>query len=154
MARSLADRFWSKVAIGVPDECWEWTGGRHAKGYGCFRIGQKYFRSSRISWQLHTGVPPGAFGVLHKCDNPACCNPAHLFLGTQADNVKDMTAKGRRVDHLGEKHGRAKLDDSTVLEIRARLERNERTSDLALCFGVSDSTISGIKTGSTWRHLL
>ena len=148
-----AKRFWTKVNTGDDDECWEWNSTRHKKGYGVFLWNRKRARASRVAWQMTHGPIPSGMGVLHTCDNPPCCNPAHLFLGTQAANVQDMTKKGRRVDHLGEAHGRAILTERKVRDIRAALNAGQSTTNIAKAFGVSLSTISGIKTRATWKHL-
>lgn len=105
------DLFWSKVQRGSVDECWPWTAGlKH--GYGCFKIDRGSFKSSRIARFLATGInPPDC--VLHKCDNPPCCNPSHLFDGTLQDNVADMMAKGRNAsgDCLRHPESRRRGDD-------------------------------------------
>lgn len=89
-------RFWTKVNIKNIEDCWEWNAFKTKKfGYGAFRLNGRMHNAHRISWLLSRGEIPAGICVLHKCDNPPCVNPAHLFLGTQADNVKDCKAKGR-----------------------------------------------------------
>ena len=150
-----AERFWRNVRNGGADECWPWKLAPLRHGYGTFTTKQprEYFRPSRFAWTTKNGPIPEGLNVLHSCDNPPCCNPNHLFLGTQLDNVKDMTAKGRRVDHMGEAHGRAKLTNAEVTEIRRRARAGETVVSLASAFGMGTSTISAIKNGSAWRHL-
>ena len=94
--RPLSERFWEKVAIGEPDECWEWEAYRQENGYGTIKKNRKDIGAHRVSWELENGreVPDGMV-VMHSCDNPSCVNPAHLSVGTQADNLADCKAKGR-----------------------------------------------------------
>jgi len=95
----LNDRFWAKVdkasGLGPQGTCWEWQASLNSDGYGNIGIEQMTDRAHRLSWRLHYGPIPDGLSVLHKCDNPPCVRPDHLFLGTQADNVHDMQAKGR-----------------------------------------------------------
>jgi hypothetical protein len=95
----LLERFWSKVGKGSAASCWEWTGARIPQGYGSLGTRERsQIGAHRISWSIHNGpIPPGMF-VLHRCDNPPCVNPAHLFLGTQLDNMRDKLQKGRQGD--------------------------------------------------------
>lgn len=92
-------RFWAKVDKRGPDECWEWTAARHDRGgYGLINIGGRVARANRIALEQKLGRPLGpSMKARHSCDNPPCCNPAHLLEGTQADNVADMHSRGRRV---------------------------------------------------------
>jgi hypothetical protein len=89
---STLQRFWAKVAVGPG--CWEWTAGTQY-GYGRFVLGGRTFKAHRLSYEISVGVIPDGLKVLHHCDNPPCVNPAHLFVGTHADNVRDREAKGR-----------------------------------------------------------
>lgn len=106
----LEVRFWAKVRKGAPDECWQWLGAKSALGYGSIIAGSRYTGDSgprhahRVSWELTNGpIPPGegyhGTCVCHRCDNPSCVNPAHLFLGSQLDNIADRHAKGRSARH-------------------------------------------------------
>ena len=105
-------------------------------------------RTHRVMWEIVFGPIPDGFHVLHSCDNPPCANPAHLWLGTQTDNMADMVKKNRQRPCRGEKHGRAKVTLSDVESIRfdSRLLR-----EIAAEFGVSQATVSKIKNGQLWR---
>lgn len=132
-------RFWSKVDVGFPAECWPWRAQINENGYGVFQGGKAH----RTAFQILKGPIPDGEVVCHRCDNPVCCNPDHLFAGTQLDNVRDMIAKGRNRNALGERHHRAKLTDKQVAEIRAS---DATGAQLAKLYGVAQSTISGIRS--------
>lgn len=95
------DRFWDRVMPMMDDQgCWEWVGRRSRKGYGTFEVGNRQVMATHFSWELHNGPKPPELQVLHRCDNPSCVNPAHLFLGTNQDNVRDREEKGRNKIHI------------------------------------------------------
>lgn len=97
------DRFWSKVDRQSPDECWPWTAGMRTRGYGQFKAARRNIIAPRLAFFLQRGIDPFPLDICHACDNPPCCNPSHLFAGTQDQNNKDMTAKGRSA--RGDKSG-------------------------------------------------
>jgi hypothetical protein len=142
---------WERVDVRGPDECWPWTAGRNHQGYGRMRVFYRAIAAHRLAFMVSTGSDPGDLAVLHTCDNPPCCNPAHLFLGTLADNNRDRAAKGRSC--RGEEQKDAKLTADAVRAIRARSRAGEQGKDLAADFGVSRSAISLILRGRTWRHV-
>lgn len=137
------ERFMRHVSI--TNSCWLWTGQINRDGYGVFSPGNK--RAHRMSYQLFNGPVDTNFFVLHKCDVRNCVNPAHLFLGTAADNVRDKILKNRSNNIRGEKVKGSKLTEKQVLEIR---NANEDWIILATRYGVSVWTINNIKTHKTW----
>jgi len=151
--RPLEERFWEKVDKRNPDQCWEWTGARDQQGYGSIR---PFRKASRASWVIHFGSIPDGMYICHRCDNPSCVNPSHLFLGTNADNLRDMRAKGRAYNPgtPGEKNVSAKLTEIEVTEIRSRYANGEGShSQLAAHYGVSSSLIGQIIKRQIWKHI-
>lgn len=146
------ERFWS--AVEKSDDCWTWKRAlNHVRGgYGCFNAGgRKMIGAHRFSWTLHYGPIPEGLFVLHRCDNPPCVRPDHLFLGTHAENMADMEAKGRRP--VGERAYQAKLTDADVVAIRNAADAGERHADIAKRYGTGRSHISQIAGGTTWTHI-
>ena len=147
-------RFWTKIKIGSAGQCWLWTAGTNGN-YGQFRMPSCKLGAHRVAWATIHGQIPAGLEVLHTCDTPLCCNPAHLFLGTQPDNVKDMDVKGRRSNAnraCGDHHGNAKLMDEQVLEILRRFNAGEPATCIAPDFGVHHSTVREIVNGERWKH--
>lgn len=154
--RPLAARFWAKVEILGTDECWPWLASRDRHGYGHIGLGGREGGTGyapRVSWELHNGPIPEGLWVLHRCDNPACVNPAHLFLGTPKDNTADMMVKGRANRARGEDSGGAHFTAEQVVEIRATHARGRSMRALARQHGVSHSTISAMVHLRTWSHV-
>lgn len=98
-------RLWMSIDVGSPEACWEFSGSKNTRGYGSFRVGGKNILAHRLAWQVEMGDIPDGFWVLHRCDNPPCCNPGHLFLGKVTANSRDMIAKGRDRHPTGREHG-------------------------------------------------
>lgn len=143
--------FWSSA--GAPDACWEWTGTRGAGGYGMIWLRQRVVLAHRVAWELtHGPIPDGLF-VCHHCDNRPCINPAHLFLGTSADNTADRHAKGRSRAALGEANGNAKLTPEDVRAIRTAFESGVSQGALGRQYGLWQTTVSDIVRGKTWKHV-
>ena len=154
MRRTLEERFWAKVNKNGPGGCWDWTGCKAGRGYGYFYAGKKMKYAHRTSWELHNGPIPKGLCVLHKCDRPACVNPSCLFLGTQADNMKDKAEKGRQ--YKGSGHWNSKLNESQAALIKNFFARHSGFGSgafLARWFGVEQKAISNIKRGINWNHL-
>lgn len=172
-------RFWGKVAKADGDACWLWLGSKNGDGYGNFFFGGKTDRAHRVAYALTVG-PPGDLQVLHRCDNPACVRPSHLFLGTHSDNMKDAADKGRLNGNLGYRHSaqiRAKIsvalsgkEKSARAKVAIRAVKREASpldlEKVALMkqlrglgwafralgrkFGVSAATAFNVCNGRTW----
>lgn len=136
--------------------CWLWRGATH-NGYG--RLTRRVdgrslsLKAHRFAYAVFTAPIPDGMSVLHRCDNPRCCNPAHLFLGTQRENVHDMETKGRARHPTGRAHGSAKLTDDDVLAILRLVKRGVRQNAVAAAYGVTPTCINAIVKGRSWRHL-
>lgn len=181
-SKPIEQRFWKRVNKAGPimphmtTPCWVWTGSTNGKGYGHIGVGKnKLTLVHRLSYTLHLGAIPEGMFVCHKCDNPQCVRPDHLFIGTVKDNVADMISKGRQVltkgpgwkkgnknyllvDHKkGESHPSSKLTESDVVEVRSRWSNRHVTKvtqqQLANEKGVSRSAISEILRGRNWKHI-
>lgn len=152
--KSLRERFWSKVALGTGDMCWIWVARCQQGGYGQFRMHGRIVAAHRVAYELAVGPIPAGLCVCHRCDNPSCVNPAHLFLGTQKENLADMVMKGREVRSRGERHGKAILTEKQVHEIRARCTgRLGEKTEIAREYGVNRHAISDIYHRKKWRHI-
>lgn len=167
LAVDMYHRFWSKVS--KTQSCWVWTASKNADGYGSFAISRVTHRAHRVAWILTNGEIPDGLQVLHRCDNPSCVNPDHLFLGTVRDNSRDMITKGRqwyqkdpvrarraRIRNLprycGEANPAAKLTREAAEEIRRLHGQGGQTkAGLARQFGVSESCVRFILKGETWK---
>ena len=151
-SQTVEERFWSKVDICGEDECWPWIASTR-RGYGQFWLHNTQLPAHRVAWEIGMG-DPGGFLVCHHCDNPLCCNPAHLFLGTPLDNTQDMLGKGRGALQHGEHNPQSKLTEEDVHEIRRLCQVGEYThQEIGEMFSVARSTISQVATGLNWGWL-
>lgn len=149
------ERFWNRVSkVPHPKGCWEWTAGLHSFGYGLVELqvdGYRLSGSHRVSWYYHYHIIPSQW-VLHKCDNPKCVNPDHLFEGTHEDNMRDMTSKGR--GNIGSAHGLARLNESMVRTIREQYAQGGCSyRSLGEQYNVSAGTIRFVVQRKTWKHV-
>lgn len=132
--------------------CWLWTGALASNGYGNYRIGRTQ-RAHRVSWALHNGPITDGLHVLHHCDNRACVNPAHLYLGRDADNNADMMKRDRHHKLRGSQQAAAKLNEDDVLTIKRALAGGVGAASLARRYGVTTTAVCHIKNGVTWAWL-
>ena len=148
---TVEDRFWAKVGVHGPDECWPWKGCINKRwGYGTFRYKRKDELAHRVLWMINVGPIPYGMKICHHCDNPPCCNPVHLFLGTHQDNMSDMVKKGRQPVNKGEKNPHSKLTETDVLNIRSS---NLSPKELSSLYGINHKHAQRIKSGEYWGHL-
>jgi hypothetical protein len=149
-AARLVREFWAKVNKSAPNGCWLWTGAVNTTGYGMVSgAGMKNIVAHRFAWKLLKGEIPAGLRALHHCDTPRCCNPEHIFLGTQKDNTADAMAKGRTTKGRTLPH----LNAQAVLEIRRRRQEGERYSVLSAHYGVSIDSVYRAASGKTYGHL-
>jgi hypothetical protein len=155
--KSLRSNLWNKFKI--INGCWIWIRERDKDGYGeisVHGIKRQKLKAHRVSWEVFKGPIPLGLNVLHKCDNPPCINPDHLFLGTQKDNIQDMITKGRKVivpGLKGEANPTSKLKSEQVKKIKSMLAQGIVAGVIAKEFGVARSTISMINIGRLWRDI-
>lgn len=138
------------VVPGTGDECFKWIGSVNTSGYGRIQIDGQRVLAHRAAYIVFKGEIPEGMKVLHRCDNPRCTNPEHLFLGTQLENIADMMQKNRQYDRTGSKHGKAKLTESDVLAIRADTRSHK---EIANDYGIVVGYVGNIKRRLTWKHI-
>lgn len=150
--KHIAAHFWAQVTVLGPNDCWEWQGHRNRKGYGQLWFIDQTIAAHRVTWILTHGFIPDGLWVLHKCDNPSCVNPNHLFLGTNDDNVADKLTKKRQP--YGTRIPLAKLNEQQVVEARKRFaEGGISMAALARTYGVSSMSMRNVIYRATWRHV-
>jgi hypothetical protein len=175
-------RFWEKVRVGAADECWEWIASKTPLGYGRFGVGGgRWSHAHRVAWELSSGTIPDGLLVCHRCDNPPCCNPAHLFLGTHVENMADCGAKGRHASGgthgtkthperiargprhgsvtrpgslpRGDSHPGARLRAWQIPYMRFLAESGVSQEDIGRAYGVSRSHAASVVRGKRWVWL-
>lgn len=167
----IRDRILGGIAVDEKTGCWNWTRAHTTYGYGVIRLLKKNIGAHRVSYAQFIGEIPLGMFVCHRCDNPSCVNPEHLFLGTTSDNMRDSSSKGRHKHQkhpevsifnkkgplpwraYGEGHGMATLDTKTVLKIKSLCDSGMPACKVARIFGRASSTVKRIRSGTTWKHL-
>jgi hypothetical protein len=141
----------------MTEDCWLWSGAKDGGGYGMISIGGRMFKTHRLVWEIANGTIPKGLQVCHSCDNPSCCNPDHLFLGTHRDNMQDKVRKGRPNGGggwekiRGEGNGSAKLTQSQIDEMRILHSQGISERKLATKFGISKSQAHRIIARQSWK---
>lgn len=150
--RGVSDLDWFWNQIDRTSSCWNWLGWKTKKGYGELRFEGRTVRAHRLSYELKKGDIPDGLFVLHRCDNPSCVRPDHLFLGTLAENCRDRHRKGRTA--FGSRNGWSKLTEPEVKSIRKLAATGHLLQkEIASQFGVTSENIGHILSGKTWRHV-
>jgi len=149
----VRDRFISKFEKGQLDDCWPWLAGKLRAGYGIFHISHRKPRlAHRMMWELENGQIPAGLDVLHKCDNPPCVNPNHLFLGTQRDNGQDMARKGR--SYRGPRPWCRKFFDMEIEAIRKMRDEDWPFRTIAKQFDCNESSIRQICSHKSYKEII
>lgn len=153
--KELLTRFWNKVYIPTDyiNDCWEWAAFCNEKGYGKFAINRIMFMAHRVCYEYYFGEIPISILVCHECDNPKCCNPNHLFLGTQLDNMQDAANKNRTCK--GSNNATSKLTEDFVRQIFIDIHNNKYSDLNSICidYGIGETTLKNILYGRTWCHV-
>lgn len=154
--KTIAEEFWELVCVGKPDKCWQWLGSIGAGGYGRyynkkFKNKSKRKKSHRLAWMYTNGKIPIGLKVLHHCDNPPCCNPSHMFLGTQVDNIVDMVKKKRHMRGVNQVD--AKLSAIQVKEARNLWERGYLIKEVATLYKLSDSCMGRVVARKSYKDV-
>ena len=157
LPESKISYFWSRVSKKSDSECWQWTGEHTSLGYGRVSIGSAKTRrrivATRVSYFLHYGIDPKEKFVCHKCDNPPCVNPLHLFLGTSKQNMQDAKRKNRTLKGARHPRPNAVISPEIVREIRSRKAQGEHVDKIADRFNVSVSSVYKVCGNLRWQHI-
>ena len=144
-------RFWSYVDRRGPEECWVWKAGCFKGGYGQFRLGKRKVKAHRCAYELSVGPIPIGLRALHHCDNPPCCNPAHLYVGTEKDNARDRVERGGQARLRGESNPQAKLTAAEIGEVRALAAAGGATyREIGARYGLHYNSVGRIVRRERW----
>lgn len=158
-SRKDLKRFTDKIMINAQSGCWEWTAAVGGAGYGKMQWHGRLEIAPRIAYQIVHGAIPSGLHICHRCDNPLCVRPDHLFAGTRSDNMRDCRSKGRMKGIItsesvrGEHNTKAKMTDAQVVALRADRSAGLSLSALARKYGISKSMVKFIVDGKNWRHV-
>jgi len=150
---TIKERLLNFCIIDKKSECWNWISSKNEKGYGAISIKNKHCIAHRESYKIFIGKIPKKQLVCHRCDNPSCINPSHLFLGNDKINSDDKIKKGRLVSSPGSKNGNSKLNEKDVIKIKLKINKGYNLVALAKEFNVTPESIYYIKNNKTWRHV-
>lgn len=152
--QSIEQRFWNHVSKGSEDECWEWQGSRYKDGYGQFHVPAIGHVAHRVAYVLFVEEIDTDDLVLHKCDNPPCVNPNHLYKGDASQNANDRFERKPGIIVRGSLNGMSKLTEGEVLDIKMKLAENIKPRVIAEMYEISPKTVSDIRTGRYWKHVI
>jgi hypothetical protein len=149
--KTIQEKFWSKVTLSGSNDCWLWIGDKDPDGYGRIRSGTTRIRAHRVSYELFIGAIDKNLVICHKCDNPSCVNPKHLWMGTTQENTSDMVSKERHA--YGERNGQSKLTKKQVDEIKKIYGTGQYTlKEIGKIFGVTYAMVHLIVKNKNWKH--
>jgi hypothetical protein len=152
ISKMSQERFFQKIK--KTEACWIWTGRKNWKGYGEVKCNNKSYKSHRLSWIIHFGCIPEKMCILHKCDNPCCVNPNHLFLGTHQDNMIDMFQKGRGNRAFGTRVTPSKLNEEKVRSLRNDFYSGMKRDDILMKYSISKRAMYLVAKRITWKHVV
>lgn len=150
---SIADLFRWDRSFRVTPGCWEWNLYKVPRGYGMFAVKSHMYSAHRVSWMIYNGTIPDNMHICHRCDNPSCVNPDHLWLGTNKDNVDDSVRKGRRFSAAGSLNGFSKLTENDVIRIRAARASGATCKYIAGKFNINLMYVYDIINRRCWKHI-
>lgn len=153
LTKTQTARFRSRVQVRGLDDCWDWQGRIDKDGYGDFTLNSIHYQVSRVAYFLQIGIDPKKSYVCHTCDNPICCNPAHLWLGTTQNNTQDKVDKGRCANNKGIKNPGVKLTEAKVRRIRIEFNKGMNQCALGRKYNVTHQMIHRIVKRKNWTHI-